>query len=380
MQREPVVTTKRTAIPTDERMRAGGGPLRILAVSATWQGANDYAFVRAVRRAGHSVRVVSEAEYFPGWHSLALRILRRLLRRRIAAEFNAALLREARTLRYDLLFVFKGPLVKAETLRAIRGLGTVAIQFYPDTGFAIHSPWLLDAIRAYDWVFSTKPEHPGLLRAQFGMTNVSFVPHAHDPEVDRIPQVSERDIADYACDVGFVGNITPKKRAAIERVIEAFPDATVKIWGFAGWAAAGGAVAAAYQGRVAVGLEYAKANYLSRINLGLLSEGDLDGAGFDVLTSRSFHIPAAGGFMLHERTGELARIFEEGRDCACFGDAEEMIAKIRHYLAHEDERRAIAEAGHARSQAGGYSVDDRARGVIAKYHELAAAARAELWR
>ena len=374
------MTTKTNAIPAVEPMPTASGRLRILAVSATWQGANDYAFVRAFRRAGHSVRVVSEAEYFPVWHSLAMRLLRRLLRRRIAAEFNAALLREARTLSYDLLFVFKGPLVKAETLRAIRGLGTVAIQFYPDTGFAIHSPWLLDAISAYDWVFTTKPEHPALLGAQFGMTNVSFVPHAHDPEVDRVPQVSERDIADYACDIGFVGNITPKKRAAMERVIEAFPDADVRIWGFSGWAGAGGAVAKAYRGRVAVGLEYAKANYLSRINLGLLSEGDLDGAGFDVLTARSFHIPAAGGFMLHERTGELAKIFEEGRECACFGDAEEMIAKIRHYLAREDERRAIAEAGHARSQAGGHSVDYRARDVIAKYHELRASSAAELSR
>ena len=111
------------------------GPLRILAVSALWQGANDYAFVRAFRRMGHSVRAISEREYLPSWSSRPLRLVRRLLRKRIVADYNRALLREARMLRPDLFFVFKGALVKGETLRAIRDMGTICIQYYPGVSF-----------------------------------------------------------------------------------------------------------------------------------------------------------------------------------------------------------------------------------------------------
>src|SRR3954447_22970679 len=88
-------------------------PLRILAVSALWQGANDYAFVRAFRRTGHSVQVVSEAEISPKWQSTSLRLVRRLLRAPIVKEFNRILLETAKELRPHLVFVFKGPLVTA---------------------------------------------------------------------------------------------------------------------------------------------------------------------------------------------------------------------------------------------------------------------------
>lgn len=49
--------------------------MRILTVSHNWQGANDYSFVRAFRRAGHSVLVVSDQDFVPnGLRSVALRI------------------------------------------------------------------------------------------------------------------------------------------------------------------------------------------------------------------------------------------------------------------------------------------------------------------
>ncbi|HHL33391.1 MAG TPA: hypothetical protein ENJ30_03400, partial [Desulfobulbaceae bacterium] len=84
------------------------GSLRILAVAATYQGANDYAFVRAFRRAGHSVRVLPVQEYVPLWQGKPMRVLRKAFMSMMVAEYNQALQQEARLFQPDLFFVFKG--------------------------------------------------------------------------------------------------------------------------------------------------------------------------------------------------------------------------------------------------------------------------------
>ena len=81
------------------------------------------------------------------------------------------------------------------------------------------------------------------------------------------------------------------------------------------------------------------------------------------MTTRSFQIPACGAFMLHERTAELARYFDEGKEVACFDTPEELSSKICHYLKHENEREAIAAAGFKRCVPA-YSYDARMAELI----------------
>jgi hypothetical protein len=348
-------------------------PLRILAVSALWQGANDYAFVRAFRRAGHSVRVVSDSEFFPLWRSRSLRALRRVLRGRLVWDYNAALIAEAEQFRPDLFFVFKGSYVTAETLQTLRSNGIICIQFYPDTGFGSHSPYLSAAICNYDWFFSTKPDHRERLKCTYGLETVSFLPHAFDPETHFPPHMTTRDIEQYGCDLSFIGNISEKKYRMVRHLTQTLSDLDIRIWGVPRWGQTDKRTATAYQGGPVLGFEYAKAINASRINLGLLFEGNADGAAPDEITARTFEIPAAGGFMLHEHTEEVMQYFEEGRECDFFSNPEELIAKIRYYLDHEDERRAIAAAGRQRCLQSSYSIDHRARAVIEKFHEIRAA-------
>jgi hypothetical protein len=352
-------------------------PLRILAVSALWQGANDYAFVRAFRRMGHSVRVVSEKEYLPAWQNRLLRLVRRVMNDRIVEEYNRALLHEARMLQPDLLFVFKGALVKGGTLRAIREAGTICIQFYPDVSFRTHGLHLPGALPEYDWIFSTKSFGLKDMADQLSVTNSSFLPHAFDPETHVPVACPAMDAGRYACDLSFVGNHSPKKQKILEGLKRAMPDLDLKLWGPAGWSV----MPDLYQGHPVLGIEYAKAIRLSRINLGLLSEQREGASSGDLITARTFEICGAGGFMMHERTAEAEQFFEDGKECVMFSDHDEMVDRIRHYLAHDEERRAIAWAGRQRSLDSGYSTDDRARAVIAKYQELRAlSGSAATWR
>jgi spore maturation protein CgeB len=344
--------------------------LRILAVADLWQGSNAYAYVRALRRLGHSVRTVPSENYIPGrWHSRPLRALRRLLEPALVAEYTAALLAEADQLRPHLFFVYKGHYVTAEAVTALRARGAVAIDVYPDVSVLAHGRHIPRALPVYDWVFTTKSFGLGDMERLLGVQRSSFLPHGYDPEVHRPLVLGAEDHAVYDCDVSFIGTWSPKKQAYLEHLVRRHPDLRLRIWGEQ-WGPARQTLGTQLQGRPALGLEYAKAICASRINLGILSEARVGASSGDQITSRTFHIPACGGFLLHERTPELAGCFTEGEECAAFSGPEELAAQVERYLGKEDERAAIAEAGRRRAERSGYSIEERAKVVLAKVAEL----------
>ena len=97
----------------------------------------------------------------------------------------------------------------------------------------------------------------------------------------------------------------------------------------------------------------------SRISLGLLRE-----VCSDQHTTRTFEIPAIGGFMLADRSQEHMEFFKEGQEAEFFSSDDEYLDKLRFYLANDDVRRRVAQAGHERCLRSGYSYDDRIRCVM----------------
>ncbi len=341
--------------------------LRILAACNVRHGGNDDSYVRAFRRAGHSVLVAPPESYLPRWESPWLRALRRGMRWALVDEYNRALIAAARTFKPDLLFVFKGESVAARTVDALRSDGVAAINFYPDTGF---DGCAAEAIARYDWVFTSKPAQIELLRARYGYERAAFVPHAYDPEVHAPAELSAPDAERYGCDVVFIGNISRKKEETLVAAMRALPGVSFKIWGAGGWRGAQEPARGAYQDGAVWGQEYAKAILGAKICLGLLYEGGPAAPAGDVVTARTFEVPATGGFMLHERTDEAMRYFKDEEECAFFDGVDDLVAKIRRYLADDAARRAISEAGRRRAQTSGYAYDDRAALIVAKCRAL----------
>jgi spore maturation protein CgeB len=97
----------------------------------------------------------------------------------------------------------------------------------------------------------------------------------------------------------------------------------------------------------------------SQIALGFLRELNPDQH-----TTRSFEIPAMGGFMLADRTEDHREFFEEGKEAEYFSSDDEFRDKVRFYLGNESARQGIARAGHYRCMTSGYSYDDRIRKVM----------------
>lgn len=63
------------------------------------------------------------------------------------------------------------------------------------------------------------------------------------------------------------------------------------------------------------------------------------------IKGRIFEICLSDGFLLSEYVSGIERCFDIDKEIVCFNNSEEMIDKIIYYLSHDNERRAIAQAG-----------------------------------
>ena len=83
-------------------------------------------------------------------------------------------------------------------------------------------------------------------------------------------------------------------------------------------------------------------------------------------TRRTVEIPACQGFLLTERTDEQLGLFEEGKEAEFFGSNEELLRKIKYYLAHPEERKRIAVAGRERCLRSGYSNQEQLKWALSQ--------------
>jgi spore maturation protein CgeB len=154
-------------------------------------------------------------------------------------------------------------------------------------------------------------------------------------------------------DVTFVGQPHGNRRDTIERLERA--GISVECWGF-GWPS----------GRLEHD-EMVRVFSTSRINLNLSNSstperpdtlrgrvGALLGRGPKIeprpnqIKGRTFEVPGCGGFELTDRVPYLERYFEPGREIAVYESDDELVEQVQYWLSHEDERRAVAEAGYQR--------------------------------
>jgi spore maturation protein CgeB len=349
--------------------------MRILAACENWQGSCAFACADAMRRSGHSVTIVSQEGFLPvGWRSVPLRGLRQLLTRVLAREYGAQLLREARALQPDLFFAFKGTDVSRSLVEQIKALGAAAINYYPDVSFTAHGSEIPAAMPAYDWVFTTKSYGVADMKRVLGVERVSFLAHGYDRQIHVPVLLDAVDEAMYACDAAFIGTWSLKKQQLLDGLVARCPGIDLKIWG-AQWQRAPASLSRYVMRREVIGREYAKAIAATSINIAILSEARAEASSGDRSTTRTFEIPACGGFMLHERTTEADALFKEGEECAMFEGADELAAKVTHYLAQPEERRRIAEEGHDRAVTSHYAYDDRVVVILEKAAEIRASRR-----
>lgn len=338
--------------------------MRILYVGPLMPGHTCLQRLQALKDLGHSLTVVNCA---PDWARqnlrppLYYRVINKICGPYDFAGANRQIIELVRQDRYDILWVDKGLEIKPETLRKAKELSPkiTIVGYSPDDMGSRHNQTknFLACLPYYDWYCTTKTYNVQELK-DLGCPRVMLTGNAYDPDTHRPMDLSAEEKQRFGGPVGFIGSFEDQRAKFISFLAQ--QGIRVGVWGN-GWEenCQPSHPNLRIKGPSVYGDDYARAICSFDIGLGFLRKINRD-----LQTTRSIEIPACGAFMLAERTDEHLELFEEGKEAEFFGNQEELLEKVRFYLAHEPERRQIAQAGRERCLRSGYSNHERLKEIL----------------
>ncbi len=261
-------------------------------------------------------------------------------------RMNAMLVDLARRESPDLLFsLLAGDEIAPETIQAITEAGIRTINWFCDDHWRFES-FSARWAPAFRWVVTTavsalpKYERMGIhpIKSQWACNPFSYrslsLPLAHD--------------------VTFIGQPHGDRREWIKRLADR--DIVVKTWG-QGWENGRldqeSMIRVFNQSRINLNLSNASATRPSLVRRAFKRLGRPlmpSVAKSQQIKGRDFEVPGCGGFLLTGRADNIDHYYEVGREIICYDSLPDLVDKIRYYLAHNEERAAIAKAGYERTR------------------------------
>jgi len=337
--------------------------MKIVYVGPLWYGGTCLQRMEALRQLGHQILPVDTEPEDVRRKSqrFSCRVKRKLLGPSDLAKANQNLIQLLRTHNVDVLWLDKALTIEPRTLVFLRQISpkTIIVGYSPDDMYGSHnqSRQFLKHLHMYDVFFTTKSYNVSEL-LRLGCPQVEFIGKAFNRNLHRPLSVSKEERSMLGGPVGFIGSAEKERAQSIAFLAE--KGIRVKVWGHK-WIRWQKKLRAkiAVAGPSQYGQQYAKIINSFDINLGFLRKINRDRQ-----TSRSIEIPACGAFMLAERTKEHLELFEEGKEAEFFGSNEELLEKVRYYLAHPQQRKQIAAAGRRRCLKSGYSYQERLKQML----------------
>jgi spore maturation protein CgeB len=333
--------------------------MRIFYVAQLWKGGTARERMKILDSLGHETIPFDIAAFASGVSRIVQSFAWRLNAGPMVRAINRALQREAGKIgKIDLIWIDKGVWIYPQTIQRLKeATGARVLHYTPDAQFVIQrSRHFLASIPLYD-VFVTTKEWEVDLYKRAGAKRVILTYQGYDSRF--YPRtVSDQERAQYDSDVCFVGHTQPHYAQRLKALSTI--GIKLRIWGNA-WPAyarwhpwARGLVSSGLWGE-----SYPVALACAKIGLGLLGKHIPETS-----TTRTFEIPATGTFLLAERTALHQQLFEEGKEAEFFSSDDEMIDKVKFYLAHDEARQRIAAAGRERCESSGYSSENLLRQVL----------------
>ena len=269
---------------------------------------------------------------------------------------------------WDIIWVDNRPYISSKTLKIIKSLQPQCkiVNLVTDDAFGRYkSLWKTahKTAKFYDWHFVQRPENIEEYK-KCGANNVDFCFRSFNPEFHRPILLSEEEKKIYFTSVGFIGSYEEEREDVVSFLIKNGINVSVTGDGWAGkkyW----NIIKPLYRGESVYGDEYIKRINGMDICLHFLRKGNRDSQ-----DSRTFEIPACKTFMLAERSELHEQFFVENKEAVFFDSAEELLQKIKYYIANPSQRSAIAEAGYKKCFEAGYKHQDRLMAVIEKVKNL----------
>jgi hypothetical protein len=259
--------------------------------------------------------------------------------RSLKAAMNRDLVRQVSTWmaeeKADVIFAYlSGEIVEPATLQEIRGHGVPLINLaLNDKEHFVGKvkkgrAWgARDICRYFDLCWTSTED--ALIKYCVEDARPIYLPEGANPQIHK-PQAIEKTI-----DVSFVGQCYGNRAAVVNELRNR--GIAVQAYGI-GWP--GGSLTTEEMVRM-----YSK----SKINLGF---GGI--AGYKdtyCLKGRDFEIPMSGGLYLTEDHPELRLAFHPGEEILTYSGIDDLMQKIKYYLAHPAAAEAIRIKGHQRSLA-----------------------------
>lgn len=321
-------------------------------------GSTGGGLAHGLRGAGWDVYEVDPRQFSSGNSALLGRIVSRLTETANVRAYNRAILEALDHVQPHAFLTVKGEGLQPDTLRELARRGVVSANYYPDVHFRHHG---LDSstFSLFDLFLTTKSFQLAHLRRVLPPERVSFIHHGYASEA-HFPRSAVVSESDYVADVTYVGNFAPSKEKWLRAAVRGLPGARFRIIGSSWECAKDSAVRKCAIGHALNGDFYARAVQHSRVNIAVHGGPDAYEGWEDLVSTRTFEIPACKGFMLHVDNAEVRELFEPGREIDVFADGNELIEKIKYYLERPAVRREMVERAYARCVPA-YSYDARAK-------------------
>lgn len=280
-------------------------------------------------------------------------------RRETSRNFVAA----ARSVRPDIVWCDKTIFLTSAAIAAAREqTRAVFVHYNPDDPFgSAKGIWrtFIAAIPNYDVHFVPKPRNVAEYVARGARSALhfdrGFCPVAHVP-----PPRHHARWAEFAVPIAFTGSREDEREASLAHLVTSGIPVAIRgsLWPKGRqW----NTLRPGYLGPEVDGEDYQLALGAPQITLHFLRH-----ANRDEQDSRTFEIPACGGFMMAEWSPRHAELFEEDLEAVFFRSDAELLEKVRYYLARPQECAVIAARGRARALSSGYDYESRMRELLGK--------------
>jgi spore maturation protein CgeB len=239
----------------------------------------------------------------------------------------------------DVILILKGETISYESLLTLKALNVPLVSWWVDSPFS--SPMPIKYFEFFDMVYMFDKECITDLAAQ-GIKHVMYLPCACDQTTYFPQSLSPSDYPGLNCTIGFIATYYPERTALLRQM----KGLDIGLWGD-GWDAANELNELPYgswRGRRITADDAAKVYNLAKICPNVHHSQTRFGG----LNTRTFEIPAAGGFELVDNVPGLEENFDIGREIIAYSSPDEFHELTEHYLSHPSDRTAVIERGHAR--------------------------------
>lgn len=335
----------------------------IVIAEDSWFGSTTFGIAQGFRRMVWEVAEVSPPTSFIQSRSLPARIIGKLSKPINKSLYNREILQAVGQLDAKVFLTVKGNNIKPKTLKILASRGVKTINYYPDFRFS-YDTVDQSTFPLYSSFVTTKSFQVEALSKIMDKEKVHFLHHGYCADVHYPPEEKLLNQADVP-DVLYVGTYTPHKEKLFTAVMKACPEIRFRIYGN-GWnkKQCNEILKPCLANRPIYAMNYAQLVNATKINLAI-HMGAADNSGWqDLVSTRSFEIPACKGFMLHVDNPEIRQLYDVGQEIDVFSSVEDLCTKIRFYLAHEQIRTQMVEKAYQRCVPA-YSYDQRAREIAA---------------